>query len=88
MSLPPMVLPAYGSATLAELMPSIGARLGVPGCRDDLFDLPDARRYVVVLVDGLGWHLVRRSLRTAPYLASLLGDATPLTSGVPSTTAT
>jgi hypothetical protein len=87
-SLPPMVLPAYGSRTLAELMPSIGARLGVPGCRDDLFDLPDARRYVVVLVDGLGWHLVRRSLRTAPYLASLLGDATPLTSGVPSTTAT
>jgi predicted AlkP superfamily pyrophosphatase or phosphodiesterase len=50
--------------------------------------LPDAGRYAVVLVDGLGWHAVRRNLRAAPYLASLLGDATSITSGVPSTTAT
>jgi Type I phosphodiesterase / nucleotide pyrophosphatase len=86
--LPPLVLPAYGSSTLGELMPSVCARLGVPGCRDDVLGLPDARRYVVVLVDGLGWHAVRRNLRAAPYLASLLGEATPITSGVPSTTAT
>lgn len=82
------VVPAYGVSTLAELMPGIGARLGVPGCRTDRLGLPEARRYVVALVDGLGWHAIRRNLRAAPYLAALLGEATPITSGVPSTTAT
>ena len=42
----------------------------------------------MVLVDGLGWNLLRRAAREAPYLASLLGDARPITVGVPSTTVT
>lgn len=83
-----MIVPAYGSSTIADLMPSLGAHLGVPGCDDDVLGLPNADRYVVVLVDGLGWHLVRRAVRDAPYLASLLGDGTPITAGVPSTTVT
>ena len=83
-----LVLPAYGSASLGDLMPSIGAHLGVPGCREDVLRLPPADRYVVVLVDGLGWNLLRRSARDVPYLASLLGDARAITSGVPSTTVT
>ena len=83
-----MVRPSYGDSTLADLMPSIGAHLGVAGCHRDLLDLPSSDRYVVVLVDGLGWHLVRRSLREAPYFSGLLGDARPLTAGVPSTTVT
>jgi hypothetical protein len=87
-SLPPLVVPAYGSSTLADLLPSIGSRLGVPGYHENLLGLPAAQRYVVVLVDGLGWHAIRRSLRAAPYLASLLGDAVSITAGVPSTTAT
>jgi hypothetical protein len=86
--LPEMVVPAYGRSTLGELMPSIGAHLGVPGCRDDVLGLPSAQRYVVVLVDGLGWHLVRRAMAGAPYLSWLLGEGRPITSGVPSTTAT
>jgi predicted AlkP superfamily pyrophosphatase or phosphodiesterase len=69
-------------------MPSIGAHLGVPGCPDDVLGLPNATRYVVLLVDGLGWHLLRRAIRDVPYLASLIGDARRLTSGVPSTTVT
>ena len=52
------VLPEYGSASLIDLMPSIGAHLGVPGCRDDVLGLPAAERYVVVLMDGLGWSLL------------------------------
>jgi hypothetical protein len=83
-----LVLPAYESDSLGDLMPSIGAHLGVPGCREDVLGLPPADRYVVVLVDGLGWNLLRRSVRDVPYLASLLGDARAITSGVPSTTAT
>ena len=69
-------------------MPSIGAHLGVPGYADDTLGLPDAQRYVVVLVDGLGWHAVRRNLRDRALPASLLGDAAAITCGVPSTTAT
>ena len=83
-----MIIPAYGSATIADLLPSLGAHLGVPGCREDVLGLPNAERYVVVLVDGLGWHLVRGAIRDAPYLASLLGDGKPITAGVPSTTVT
>ena len=86
--LPALVTPAYGSANLSDLMPSIGAHLGVPGCADDVLGLPAGERFVVVLVDGLGWNLVRRAVRDAPYLASLLGDARPITSAVPSTTVT
>lgn len=83
-----LIIPRYGISTLSDLMPALGAHLGVPGCRDDPLGLPAADRYVVVLVDGLGWHAVRRAARAAPYLASLLGDATPISAGVPSTTAT
>ncbi len=85
---PELVLPAYGEGSLTDLMPSIGAHLGVAGCADDVLGLPDARRFVVVLVDGLGWHLLRRAAGDAPYLASLLGAARSLTVGVPSTTVT
>jgi Type I phosphodiesterase / nucleotide pyrophosphatase len=87
-SLPGMVLPAYQSTTLGELMPSIGAHLGVPGFAEDAFRLPESTRYVVVLIDGLGWNLLRRAARETPYLASLLGSAQSITSAVPSTTVT
>ena len=86
--LPEMVVPAYESTTLGELMPSIGAHLGVPGCVEDAFRLPETTRYVVVLIDGLGWNLLRRGLLAAPFLASFLGGAQPITSAVPSTTVT
>jgi Type I phosphodiesterase / nucleotide pyrophosphatase len=83
-----LALPAYGSASLADVMPSIGAHLGVSGCADDVLGLPAAERFVVVLVDGLGWSLLLRNARDLPYLASLLGDGRPITAGVPSTTVT
>jgi Type I phosphodiesterase / nucleotide pyrophosphatase len=87
-SLPEIVVPAYQSTTIGELMPSIGAHLGVPGCTEDVLGLPQSARYVVVLIDGLGWNLLRRALLAAPFLASLLGGAQPITSAVPSTTVT
>ena len=60
----------------------------MPGCDGDVLGLPAASRYVVVLVDGLGWGLVRRSAREVPYLSGLLGDGRSITAGVPSTTVT
>jgi Type I phosphodiesterase / nucleotide pyrophosphatase len=87
-SLPGMVVPAYQSTTLGELMPSIGAHLGISGFTEGALRLPQSARYVVVLIDGLGWNLLRRAARDAPYLASLLGSAQAITSAVPSTTVT
>jgi predicted AlkP superfamily pyrophosphatase or phosphodiesterase len=83
-----MVVPAYSSSTLGELLPSIGAHLGVSGFAEDAFRLPESSRYVIVLIDGLGWNLLRRAAREAPYLASLFGSAQPITSAIPSTTVT
>jgi Type I phosphodiesterase / nucleotide pyrophosphatase len=87
-SLPEMIVPAYQSTTLGELMPSIGAHLAVPGYAEDSFRLPHSTRYVVVLIDGLGWSLLRRGVVAAPFLGSLLMGAQPITSAVPSTTVT
>ena len=88
---PPVPVPAYGVASLADLMPSAGALLGVPGCRDVL-DLGErtgeARRVCVLLVDGLGWDLLRAHAADAPFLSSLIGSGRSLTAGFPSTTAT
>lgn len=78
------VIPAYGTGTLAELLPAIGAQLGVAGASDAL-GLPPSRRYVVLLIDGLGWYQ-RGHWDAAPFLAGLAGR--PITCGVPSTTAT
>ena len=78
-------VPVYGVSTLADLLPSLGAHLGVPGAVDVL-GLPDARRYLLVLIDGLGWHQLNNHAAHAPYLSGLAGRW--ITSGVPSTTAT
>ena len=51
-------------------------------------DLPPARRAVVVLVDGLGYDLLRQRSGHAPFLRGLLPAAYRLSAGFPSTTAT
>jgi hypothetical protein len=81
------VLPRYGKAALSDLMSSAAAVLGVPGFTNVL-GLPEARSVCVLLVDGLGWNLLRRSIAKAPFLASLTPGAQPITAGFPSTTAT
>lgn len=77
--------PDYGRGTLADVMGAIAAGLGVGGA--DHWGLPPARGYVLFLVDGLGWHLLRRHLALLDYFPQLLGDARPISAAVPSTTA-
>ncbi|MEJ8280519.1 alkaline phosphatase family protein [Pseudonocardia spirodelae] len=84
------VLPRYGTATLADVLPSLLHALGVPpGAaergRPPAFALPPARAAVLLLVDGLGHELLRAHAADAPVLAGL-ADAGPLTVGFPSTT--
>lgn len=81
-------LPDYAGRTLSRLLPSVGAAAGLAGW-DDVFGLPPAARYVVLLVDGLGLRQLQRHRDTAPYLSSLLaGAVTDATCGLPSTTST
>lgn len=77
--------PAYGSASLADLLPSVLASLGLDG-EPAPIALPDTARAVVLLVDGLGAELLRRHASEAPFLTSLAG--TSLTAGFPATTVT
>jgi hypothetical protein len=85
-----IVLPRYRGGSLADVLPAVGAAMGVsiadPGT--PVPALPNARGWVVLLVDGLGWHSLCEYRELAPYLASMLGSREPLTTGVPSTTAT
>lgn len=81
------LLPEYGTGSLADLLPSVAFGLGVPGYSDRLGLAPD-QHVVVLLVDGLGWDLLRGALDTAPFLASLVPQGRSLTCGFPSTTAT
>jgi hypothetical protein len=87
--------PEYGAASLADVLPSAFAALGLPGQADPLGlreRLDGVRRIVVLLVDGLGYHLLPAAAPVAPtireLLAGRLGTVAKLTSGFPSTTPT
>ncbi len=82
------------AGSLADVLPSAAALLGVPGGRDSLSlsaatGTRDVRHVVVLLVDGLGWNLLLANLDAAPFLAELVaGGAEPVSVGFPSTTVT
>jgi hypothetical protein len=81
--------PHYDRGGLAGVLPGVAASLGVSRYSgSDAVPMRPARRAVVVLVDGLGYELVRRRGGHAPFLRSLLPAAYRLTAGFPSTTAT
>ena len=79
------VLPEYGRRTLAEVMPALLAALGEPQPPSELRVEP-VRAAALLLVDGLGSHLLRDHAADAPFLSSL-PDAGPLTVGFPASTA-
>lgn len=80
------VKPAFGGRSLEMVFPSIAAAFGMTGF-DNVLGFPEAPRYVVLLVDGLGDDLLRECAEAAPFLSSLpVGK--PMTVGIPSTTAT
>ena len=81
----PVPIPRYGSEALADLAPSVLAALGVPG-ECDVLGLPELPRACVLLIDGLGWELLREHPDQAPFLSTLPGG--PLTAGFPATTVT
>lgn len=76
------VLPEYSGDALCNVLPSIKARLqgNAP-----IIDIPKAKKYVIVLIDGLGHNLLDDHALHAERLAAM--PRKRLTCGVPSTTA-
>jgi Type I phosphodiesterase / nucleotide pyrophosphatase len=81
---PALTLPRYGVRSLGELLPSLLSTLGTDGFADSLAIDPAARA-CLLLVDGLGWELLRQNREAAPFLNSIASE--PLTAGFPATTA-
>lgn len=84
------VSPSYGDRSLVDVLPAAAAALGYPGVLGSPppgLVLPEASSYVVLLVDGLGFESLRDHADAAPFLHEHLSGTTPVTVGVPSTTA-
>lgn len=77
------VLPQYHGNALCNVMPSVLAHLR--GDKDAPIAVPAAGKYIVVMVDGLGYSALLRYADHAERLAELPRQA--LTCSVPSTTA-
>jgi hypothetical protein len=80
-------LPRYARSSLDALATSVLASLGVPGEPKPL-RLDRAERVCLLLIDGLGWELLRAHRAAAQFLAELAATSAPLTAGFPATTAT
>ncbi|WP_457971808.1 alkaline phosphatase family protein [Arthrobacter sp. D1-17] len=88
-ALPPA--PAYGRRSVAEVLGSAAASIGVDGFENRL-GLPPARRICVVLADGLGRGLLKQKSAHTPFLRGVLQQGQGevpvwLDSAFPSTTA-
>ncbi|MGP3774776.1 alkaline phosphatase family protein [Streptomyces sp. SDT5-1] len=86
-------VPAYGTGSLADLLPTLGAHLGLPGCDATIPELQPVDRACMFLIDGLGWEQLKAHPDEAPFLSSLIsssrgGTGRPITAGYPATTAT
>lgn len=85
--------PAYGRASIADVLSSAAAVLGEPSSANVL-NLPDAPRICVVLVDGLGKGLLKQRASHTPFLRGVVAADTAgshprtLQAAFPSTTAT
>jgi hypothetical protein len=77
-------IPGYGMRSLGELLPSLLSALGIAGFVNPL-GIEPVSRICLLLVDGLGWELLRANRDAAPFLNSIAGE--PLTAGFPATTA-
>ncbi len=83
----PPTVPNYGTGSLPDLAGSLLASLGVDGEPDPL-RLPPTTRACLLIVDGLGWELLREHPAAAPFLSELTTTGRALTAGFPATTVT
>src|SRR5260221_6851031 len=88
MALTVPLVPLYGQAALSDLTPSLLAALGLSGHRNPL-NLAPVGNACLLLVDGLGWDMVRDNPKQAPFLAGPAGRERrrSISARVPSSTA-
>src|ERR1700722_2697578 len=68
----PPIVPSYGTATLADLSSSILASLDPAAPPEqNVLGLAPAQRACLLIVDGLGWELLRAHPAVAPFLSEL-----------------
>jgi hypothetical protein len=83
------IVPSYGTATLADLSSSILASLDPKAPPEqNVLGLAPAQRACLLIVDGLGWELLRAHPAVAPFLSELARNSRPITAGFPATTVT
>ena len=83
------IVPSYGTATLADLSSSILASLDPEAPPEqNVLGLAPAQRACLLIVDGLGWELLRAHPAVAPFLSELARNSRPITAGFPATTVT
>ena len=80
-------VPDYGEGTLSDLANSLLASVGVGDAANPL-GLAPTRRTCLLIVDGLGWELLRAHQAAAPFLSELTFTGRALTAGFPATTVT
>lgn len=71
-----MLGPPAGS--ICDVLPAAAALLGAPGAIDKLGladEIGDVDRVAVVLIDGMGWHLLPELAHDAPLLAAVLSGS-------------
>lgn len=68
---------------LRDVLPSVATCLGVPGFANTM-ELPSSERYVVCLIDGLGWEPLQNNAAEAPFLREVSGRY--ITADFPTTT--
>ena len=81
------IVPSYGGSSLADLSASVLAAL-TGDAAANVLGLPDYPRVCLLVIDGLGFELLRGHQAAAPYLAELAFNSRPLTAGCPATTVT
>jgi hypothetical protein len=83
----PPSAPPYGRSALSDLLPSLLAALDIPD-EPNVLGIEPVSRACLLLIDGLGWELLREHAEAAPFLASLMPAGRVLGVGFPATTAT
>ena len=72
-------VPSYGTSTLADLSASILASLQPEAPPEqNVLDLAPAQRACLLIVDGLGWELLRDHPAAAPFLSELARNSRPM----------
>jgi type I phosphodiesterase/nucleotide pyrophosphatase len=79
------LLPRYGEASLADVVPSLLSALDVPGFANPL-GIEPTRRVCLLLIDGLGFEELEANREQALFLTTVATTVWPITTCFPATT--